>query len=289
MKKTLKFLFVAALLAAFFTSCEEDEDPVKPTAGFTISPTTVVAFDVVTFTNTSEDGKTYLWDFGDGSATSTEENPTHMFTEAGTYTVTLTATNADGNNETTQNIVVGAPNNYCAIAGSISYVDGEGDHVDGYVYDGSEMVIDTAYWYSSMGSSQIRMLVSDSKFDNPLLIKFIPNLGLGNLNQTYTYEAGAENAGTYDIGLTGSYAGMSFAWTIDTYGVGGEAWVTTAVNAVVTLVYEPTEGENIYDIVIENLGVAPGDYSSDWSTFLGSTNPSTVTINYRGTITPLAE
>ncbi|WP_452176640.1 ThuA domain-containing protein [Georgenia satyanarayanai] len=38
---------------------------------------------------------TFAWDFGDG-ATSTEANPTHTYTEAGNYTVTLTVTNADG-------------------------------------------------------------------------------------------------------------------------------------------------------------------------------------------------
>jgi PKD repeat protein len=36
-----------------------------------------------------------LWNFGDGT-TSTEQNPTHIFTVLGTYTVTLTVTNAGG-------------------------------------------------------------------------------------------------------------------------------------------------------------------------------------------------
>ena len=45
----------------------------------------------VTFQNRSWQGATsYDWDFGDG-ATSTEENPTHTYTNAGVYTVTLTA------------------------------------------------------------------------------------------------------------------------------------------------------------------------------------------------------
>ena len=38
---------------------------------------------------------TYLWDFGDGS-TSTEQNPSHMYIQRGTYTVKLTVTNAYG-------------------------------------------------------------------------------------------------------------------------------------------------------------------------------------------------
>lgn len=43
----------------------------------------------VEFSNESLNGVTYLWDFGDG-ATSTEAFPTHTYTVAGTYDVTLT-------------------------------------------------------------------------------------------------------------------------------------------------------------------------------------------------------
>lgn len=43
-----------------------------------------------TFTNTSTNSNSYLWDFGDGN-TSTETHPTHIFEEEGSYTVCLTA------------------------------------------------------------------------------------------------------------------------------------------------------------------------------------------------------
>jgi PKD repeat protein len=38
----------------------------------------------------------YAWNFGDGSAVSTDSNPTHMFYATGIYTVTLTVTDNDG-------------------------------------------------------------------------------------------------------------------------------------------------------------------------------------------------
>ena len=44
----------------------------------------------VNFTNTST-GATYLWNFGDGSPTSTLTNPSHIYATQGTYTVSLTA------------------------------------------------------------------------------------------------------------------------------------------------------------------------------------------------------
>ena len=44
----------------------------------------------ITFTNETVNGINYLWDFGDGN-TSTEENPTHTYTEFGFYSVSLNA------------------------------------------------------------------------------------------------------------------------------------------------------------------------------------------------------
>ncbi len=56
----------------------------------------------VNFTSTSTGlagNTTYLWDFGNG-ATSTAQNPTHIFTLPGTYTVTLIVTSGNGCSDT---------------------------------------------------------------------------------------------------------------------------------------------------------------------------------------------
>jgi PKD repeat protein len=57
----------------------------------------IYLWETAVFTNTSTGSPplSYLWDFGDGF-TSTAENPTHQYTTAGIYTVTLTVTNAFG-------------------------------------------------------------------------------------------------------------------------------------------------------------------------------------------------
>ncbi len=49
----------------------------------------------VVFTNTSIGATEYMWDFGDGFTSSTEESLTHTFTQPGFYTVSMFAENGD--------------------------------------------------------------------------------------------------------------------------------------------------------------------------------------------------
>jgi uncharacterized repeat protein (TIGR01451 family) len=79
-----------------------------PEAGFTFSPPVPFVDDVVQFTNTTTGTEPiqYEWDFGDESPVSTEKHPTHVYTEAGLYTVTLTATNDFGTDTLSVEITV---------------------------------------------------------------------------------------------------------------------------------------------------------------------------------------
>ena len=99
-----KLSFLAMLVAAsILSSCGDDDDTVAaPIASFTFT----VEDLTVTFTNGSKDGETYSWDFGDGSAASTEANPTHTYAASGTYTVKLTATNAGGSDDSEKQVKV---------------------------------------------------------------------------------------------------------------------------------------------------------------------------------------
>ena len=95
LKTKLRLTSIIALIAITVLSCKKDDEPVvpDPKASFTH----VTDGKTVTFTNTSTDGDTYAWDFGDGQ-TSTSESPSNTYAANGSYIVTLTATNASGSN-----------------------------------------------------------------------------------------------------------------------------------------------------------------------------------------------
>ena len=99
--------------------------PVRPSAGFTATPTTGDAPLTVQFTDTSTgDPTAWAWEFGDGWG-SYARNPAHIYAAPGTYTVILTAYNDAGSDVRTRTgyITVTAPEP----TGSAI--------VNGYVYD----------------------------------------------------------------------------------------------------------------------------------------------------------
>jgi PKD repeat protein len=79
---------------------------VTPTAQFTTAGSVVCSGMFTDFDDASLDNPTsWSWNFGDGG-TSNVQNPTHIFMNAGTYTVQLTVSNAAGSNTTSQIITV---------------------------------------------------------------------------------------------------------------------------------------------------------------------------------------
>ncbi|MGV3637006.1 MAG: PKD domain-containing protein, partial [Flavobacteriales bacterium] len=76
-----------------------------PVALAEVSSTTTLVNTPVTFTNTSTEGDSYLWAFGDGQF-STEFAPEHTWTVPGTYTVTLTVDNGSCSSTWTAQVVV---------------------------------------------------------------------------------------------------------------------------------------------------------------------------------------
>lgn len=92
-----------AIIATVLTiqSCSKSSDststptPASPVASFNYSGANTFAPDIVSFTNTSTNSLTYLWNFGDNS-TSNSVSPQHTYASGGTYTVSLTSTSLSG-------------------------------------------------------------------------------------------------------------------------------------------------------------------------------------------------
>ncbi len=77
---------------------------------------------IVSFTNTSTDADSNFWDLGDTSSSS-ESDPQHLYSGAGTYSVTLTAQNACGQDQTIQDLDI-PETSVLSVAGPDSICDG---------------------------------------------------------------------------------------------------------------------------------------------------------------------
>jgi len=121
----MKRIFVPVKLMVFFTICfsslyfldsckpdDSDEKEVIASFQYEISSTN---FLEVSFLNFSQNATSSAWDFGDGSS-STEESPSHVYAEAGTYKVTLTVKGENGDESSKEeNVVVQDPGEVKAI------------------------------------------------------------------------------------------------------------------------------------------------------------------------------
>jgi PKD repeat protein len=106
-----------------------------PLAGFTFEGDPIVSFTDIS----TNEPFAWEWSFGDGIL-SEEQNPTHTYSENGSYYVCLTATNITGNNVHCENIV---------IDGNVFAPDAEFTYSDGYEVmftDMSENVPSEWFW-----------------------------------------------------------------------------------------------------------------------------------------------
>lgn len=277
MKKMLKIgssLAMIVLVVTIFSSCKKEKT--LPVAGFTYAPTTVVAGVDVTFTNTTTDGVTYAWNFGD-SNTSTDKDPVHLFVLPGDYTVTLTATNGDGINEISKVITVAVHPNVFTIDGTSYEIP-----VDKFVYEylNSQVTPPTKHW-------RVQGIVFPTAVTGKTtLVKLLPNLGLHSLEGTYTFGGDGISAAIpstvdkFSYGITESYAGMTFT-KVD-FGKAGVAAVLkfTKLN------------ETIWKIQLTGGKLVSGGYPNGLSAGWFADVPAKeydFTIDYVGTITPAAK
>ena len=107
---------------------------VAPSASFTSVPGSEPRQFAFTDSSTDSDGEIaqWAWDFGDESEPSSEKDPTHTYTEPGTYNVTLTVTDDDGDSDSdTRTVTV------TNTAPSASFTSGPGEGLREFAFTDS--------------------------------------------------------------------------------------------------------------------------------------------------------
>lgn len=99
------------------------------TAAFDATPQTAAAGDTVSFFDRSTGNPTsWQWSFGDG-ASSSAQNPVHVFTAAGTYTVVLTASNGSSSSSVSKSITINAAASFRTLVSVTATTNGVGGSV----------------------------------------------------------------------------------------------------------------------------------------------------------------
>lgn len=171
-RNTLWFLIILAVSLVFLMA---PAGATTPVASFTANITNGSAPLVVQFIDTSTNNPTsWTWLFGDGG-TSTAEAPIHQYTTAGTYTVTLTATNANGSNTATQS---------------------------GYIVVTKVAAMPVAGFVSSVSSGSVPLVVQfvDSSTNSP--VSWAWSFGDGTTSTTENPSHSYTTSGTYTVTLT---------------------------------------------------------------------------------------
>lgn len=98
-------------------------------SAFDFTPATSVVGGSVSFTDRSTGSPTsWQWNFGDG-ATSSAQNPTHIYGFQGTYAVTLTVANATSSSAMSHTITISAPTAYRTLVPVAAQTNGVGGSV----------------------------------------------------------------------------------------------------------------------------------------------------------------
>jgi hypothetical protein len=114
MKNKVRFSVIMLTILSFILifSCKKDDNDLEVLSSFAFQIDSM-DFKQVAFTSYSKNYTSLLWDFGDNSVTSAEDNPVHTYNSLGTFNVTLTATWLEGGETTdsyTAKVTIADPN-----------------------------------------------------------------------------------------------------------------------------------------------------------------------------------
>ncbi len=126
-----------------------------PVANYSTSANLCLGEDVNFTDNSTGSPTSWSWDFGDLVGTSSQENPTYNYSTSGTYTVTLTTSNAFGTDTHAQTITVNSLPSVVASASSINICLGD-------TLELSATGADSFTWDNGLGSGTTITVVPSS-------------------------------------------------------------------------------------------------------------------------------
>lgn len=178
----------------------------------------------VTFINNSQNGSTYSWDFGDGSAPSTLDTPTHLYADNGEYLVTLTVLNPCDTVVTENIILIDAsapsafftaePNSGCSPL-EVNFIDQSSGNVTNWLwgFEGGNPSSSTeqnpVVLYESLGEFSVTLTVSNAAGSNTIQFANYIEVEKGP-EAIFNYQAGAFGGLQFNNFSTGA---TNFNWS----------------------------------------------------------------------------
>lgn len=234
-----------ALIAASCATCAET----TPVANFSGTPTSGDSPLTVSFTDASSNNPaTWAWDFGDG-ANSSAQNPNHEYASAGSYTVTLTASNCAGSDGETKVDYITVNEPPCLATTPVANFSGT----------------------PTSGDASLTVNFSDLSTNSPNIWSWTFGDGGSSTSQNPTYEYSA--AGTYTVSLTASNCAGSD--------------VETKVDYIAVTTPPPSTEMLVFDIVVSKVNMSRGfkQGHADVTIFDANSQPvanATVTGDFSG-------
>ncbi|RLF42271.1 MAG: hypothetical protein DRN12_00865 [Thermoplasmata archaeon] len=177
------------LPAILISGCIEEKGASNhpPVADFTWLPENPNANQTINFRSNSSDPDgdelLYTWNFGDGTSLSSDENPVHVYTEAGLYTVTLTVNDGKKSSNISKEIDIGIATSNLPPIANFSYtvenltvyftdesIDQDGN-ISTWSWDFGDLNTSTeanpTHVYSSHGIYNVTLMVTDDDSSDP--------------------------------------------------------------------------------------------------------------------------
>jgi len=289
MKKILKYklLIGLVLIPLLFVSCFEDQESeffaVDGITSFNYSAETD-DYPTVTFTDKSQMiNPVYSWDFGDGSGTSTEENPTYDYSDEGTYTVSLSVTNASGETisfdrdvTVDDGIETNADFSYTLSSNGVLTITNESTDADSYVWDFGDETTSTdssltEYSYSTPGTYDVELRIEASHYDSET----------DDDDQT---DAWSETSTEVTIGADFSYENTSdttFTFTNSSIAIDdGFTWTVEDEDGVMIFSTTTTEVSETFEYTFESIGDFTVTLTGDFTDASGTTTETSSSLTF---------